>query len=106
MNEWLIPGLLQVHRQERRSEFRCNTAKISFLFASGNLPAEVLTPANYAYISVDCVNLWLPVSDYYSSRYKVHIAEHGLYFPFDTYKIHGELQEKEKQNPPKQENSR
>lgn len=87
MNEWLAPGLLHVYTQEKRSSASTeqHLSNISFLLASGNFPAKAVTTANYAYISVACINLWLPVSDYSSSSYKVHTTECGLYFPFDTY---------------------
>lgn len=95
MNEWLGPGLLQVYKQERAVSSDATLPNISFLLASTSLQ-KALTPTNYAYISADCVNLWLPASDYYSSSYKIRIVERGLYFPFDIYQNTLQTPEKRK----------
>lgn len=58
MNEWLCRPTAS---EQESSQFRCNTSELFFFFlpALGNFPAKAVTLANYAYTSVDCVNLWL-----------------------------------------------
>lgn len=89
-----MPHLLQVYKQENTSS-DATLPNIPFLLASGNFPEKAVTPADYDYIVVDCVNLWLP-APHYSYSYKAQTAECSLYLQFNRHKILGKVQAKGK----------
>lgn len=59
LNEWMALQAYCKWAGKQSVQMQYQWAFFFFLPALGNFPAKAVTLANYAYTSVDCVNLWL-----------------------------------------------
>jgi len=82
--------------KQRGASSDATLPNISSLLASGSFPAKVLTSASYAYISVDCVDLFVCLRLLFFLQLNVVFMSHVT-----PAKICGKLHEKHKTLPKK-----